>query len=195
VISFQRLLAAVLLCGIGSLGATRASASPITYTGTFTNDSDSFVLPFSSTANQSFTFTTTSFATGGFVPVLTLFNASGGVPITFAETDNSDVTISQMLGPGSYLLYLTQDPNVFTSTLANGTLFAGQSNFTGDQCGGGGPFLNVFDGCSQRTGSYALTANVTAAATPEPASWLLLFPPVALAFAMRRKLIAENGTL
>ena len=184
----KRLLSAFLFCALGSLAVSRADASPITYTGALANDSDSFLLSFSSTSTQAFTFTTTSFASGGFLPVLTLFSASGGTPIAFAETDTSDVSIAQTLGPGSYLLYLTQDPNVFGSTLAAGTLFANMPTLTGDICGNGGQFQNVFDGCSQRTSSYALTANSTAvAATPEPATWLLLLPPVAFAFAMRRR--------
>jgi hypothetical protein len=193
VISMQRLLSAVLLCGLGSLFANRASATPVTYAGTFASDDSTFVLPFSTTSSENFTFATTSFAAGGFVPVLTLFNASGGVPITFAETDTSDVSITQTLGPGDYLLYLTEDPNVFTTTLAAGPLFAGQPNVTGSFCGGGGPFLDVFDGCTQQTGNYSVTENATAvAATPEPASWLLLLPPVVIAFVMRRRLMLGN---
>lgn len=184
----KRLLSALLFCALGSLSATRLQASPLNFSNTFVNDDDVFQYSFTSSSSQNFTATTTSYAAGGFIPVLTLFNASGGTPLAFAETDNSDVSINQLLGPGSYVLFLTQDPNVFGSTLAAGTLFAGSPTLTGDFFGiAGGKFLNFIDG-TQRTGSYALTVNsVAVAATPEPATWLLLLPPVAFAFAMRRR--------
>ncbi|WP_419804352.1 DVUA0089 family protein [Terriglobus sp.] len=183
----KRLLSALLFCTLGLLFASRLQATPLA-SGTFLNDDSFYSYTFTTSSTQNFNFATTSYATGGFIPVLTLFNASGGTPLAFAETDNSDVSINQILGPGTYVLFLTQDPNVFTTTLAAGTLFAGQPTFTGDFFGiAGGKFLNFIDG-TQRTSSYALTVNsVSVAATPEPATWLLLLPPVAFAFAMRRR--------
>ena len=170
--------------------AFRAHAATLNYSGTFSHDDSTFVVSLSPSTAQNYTFTTTSFATGGFVPALTLFNASGGNPLAFAGTGTSDVSISQLLGPGSYVLYLTQDPNIFGSDLASGTLFAGSPTFTGDLCTGG-MFLDTFNApCTQRTGSYALTVTSNVAATPEPATWLLVLTPVAFLLAQRRKLLA-----
>lgn len=177
-------LAFVALC---SLMVPRAQADPLNASGNFAADNSTFSTSFTTATTQTYTFTTTSFASGGFVPVLTLFNATGGVPIAFAETDNSDVSLTEVLGPGDYLLYLTEDPNVFTTTLADGPLFAGSPTITGDTCSvSGGTFLNVFDGCSQRTSAYALTST-SVAATPEPATWLLMLPPAALLLLSRRR--------
>ena len=188
---FLETLALVALC---SLFVPRAYADSMNYSGHFAADNSTFSLAFSTATAQNYTFSTSSFATGGFVPVLTLFDATNSAPpIAFAETDNSDVSLSALLGPGSYLLYLTEDPNVFTSNLAGGLLFAANPTITGDLCGvSGGTFLNVFDGCSQRTSSYALTQTSTAvpstAVTPEPATWLLMLAPVALlTLAQRRR--------
>ena len=185
----RRFLQTLALLALGSL-VPRAHAVPLA-SGTFTADNSFLSYSFNSTLTQTYTFTTTSFSGGGFVPVLTLFRTSGGVPVAFAETDNSDVTLSQLLGPGSYILYLTESPNVFTSTLAAGTLFASSPNATGDFCGvSGGKFLNVFDGCSQRTGNFAVSLTTTAA-TPEPGSLLLMLSPTAmLAISLRRRLAA-----
>lgn len=172
--------------------ALRAHADTTIGSGTFSADDSTFVYNFSPSTSQTYTFATTSFAGGGFIPVLTLFKASGGNPIAFAETDNSDVSLTEALGAGSYVLYLTEDPNVFTSDLATGPLFAGSPTITGDTCGvSGGKFLNVFTApCTQRTGNYAVTLAISPTATPEPATWLLVLPPLGyLCFSLRRRRI------
>ncbi len=161
---------------------SRANAASVPYVGTFSGDSDVLTIGFSTSTNQQYTFATTSFAGGGFLPVLTLFSSTGGSPLAFAENDTSDVSLSQTLGPGSYLLALTEDPNVFTTTYAAGTLFNSPTE-TGDTCNvSGGKFLNVFAGCSQRTSAYSVTITNTTAVTPEPPTWLLVIPAVGLLF-------------
>ena len=185
----RRLLAVSIFCALCTVFAPRAHADPLA-SGTFANDSAFFSYSFTTSFSRNYTFTTTSFAGGGFVPVLTLFDTiTGGVPLAFAETDTSDVSLTQLLGPGSYILYLTEDPNVFQTTLAAGPLFASSPTVTGDLCGvSGGRFLDVFDGCSQRTSNFAATVTTAATTvTPEPATWLLLAPPAVFAFAMRRR--------
>ena len=178
----RRLFGLLALFTLASPFVGRAHATTMKYSGKFSADDTVVTIPFSTSFSQIYKLSTTSFANGGFVPVLTLFSAAGGDPLAFAETDNSDVSIDQLLGPGSYLLALTEDPNVFTTTFAAGTLFAGMPNATGDTCSvAGGKFLDVFDGCTQRTSKYAVTVSSTAA-TPEPASWLLVMPATALLF-------------
>lgn len=161
--------------------ASSAHAATMNYSGNFSGDNTVVTIGFSAATTQQYTFATTSFAGGGFLPVLTLFSATGGNPLAFGETDMGDVSFSQTLGPGNYLLALTEDPNVFTTTYAAGTLFSSPTT-TGDFCGvSGGKFLNVFDGCSQRTSNYAVSISSTAV-TPEPSTFLLVMPAVALIF-------------
>ncbi|MGI4756066.1 MAG: DVUA0089 family protein [Janthinobacterium lividum] len=181
----QRLFTMFTALALALPFASHAKAATMTYRGMFGGDSDVATFNFSTTDNQQYTFTTTSFAAGGFVPVLTLFSSNGGNPIAFGENDTSDVSLSQTLGPGSYFLALTEDPNVFTTNYAAGTLF-NSATATGDLCGvSDGKFLNVFDGCSQRTNAYAVTFTNTTAVTPEPPTWLLVMPAVALLFAVK----------
>lgn len=180
----RRLFEIVALSVLACSAVHNAHADTTKFTGNFGADNSVFTYGFSTASTQSYTFMTTSFASGGFIPVLTLFNTMGGVPLGFAETDNSDVSFSTSLGAGSYLLVLTEDPNVFETNYAAGPLFAGSPTITGDLCGvSGGKFLNFVD-CSQRTSSYALSVTSTTP-TPEPSTWLLVAPAVALLFAVR----------
>ena len=192
-VQFRRILSALALVALSCPLVSQAHADTINYSGMFAADNSIFSVAFSTATTQSYAFTTTSFASGGFVPVLTLFNASGGTPLAFAETDFSDVTLSQLLGPGSYILFLTESPNVFTSTLSAGTLFSGSPTITGDLCGvSGGTFLNVVSNCSQRSSTYSLSVTNTAA-TPEPSTILLLLPPaVLLVVSQRRRQTAQR---
>ncbi len=183
----RRFSGTLALFALASTFAVGAHAGTTTYNGKLAGDDSVFTVNISAATAQTYSFSTTSFASGGFVPVLTLFSANGGNPIAFAETDNSDVLINQLLGPGSYILALTEDPNVFTTTFAAGTLFAGDPTITGDLCGvSGGKFLNVFNGCTQQTSNYSVTVSSTAV-TPEPSTWLLVMPAVALLFAERHR--------
>ncbi len=183
----RRLFATFTALALSLPFASRGHAATTNYSGNFAGDNTVVTIGFSTTITQQYTFSTTSFANGGFVPVLTLFSATGGNPLAFGETDMGDVSFTQSLGAGSYLLALTEDPNVFTTTYAAGPLFSSPT-VTGDICGvSGGKFLNVFDGCSQRTSSYAVTINSagSTAVTPEPSTWLLVMPAVALLFVVK----------
>lgn len=180
----RRLFGLVALLALVSPLAERAYAATTNYSGTFAADNTVFTTSFASASNQIYNFSTSSFAAGGFTPVLTLFSATGGNPIAFAETGVSDVSFSSQLAPGNYILALSEDPNVFTTNYAAGTLFASNPTITGDLCGvSGGTFLNLID-CSQHTGNYAFAISSTAV-TPEPSTWLLVMPAVALLFVSR----------
>lgn len=184
-----------------------ADASSTTYSGTFAADNSVYQLPFTVTGNENFSFETTSYATGGFVPVLTLFSASG-VPVGFdgadgmcngSETPSSstgmcdDAFLQETLSSGNYTLDLTEFPNVAIGDASDGFLFASDPTATGDVCGvSGGMFLESdLASCTQRTDAYSLTVNSTPAASPTPEpSTLLLFLPVGavLGLASRRAL-------
>lgn len=178
---YLRLLSLLLL----SLAATRASsAATIPVSGMFSADDSSYTYSFTTTASQIYTFATTSYSAGGFLPVLTLFNAFTGKPIDNAGSGFGDVSLNDSLSSGSYVLYLTEFPNVANGNLSDGFLFTGSPAITGDLCGVGGKFLNTVN-CTQRTGNYALS--ITNNPVPEPPTWLLVLPPAVLAFGLSRR--------
>ena len=182
-----------------------ALADTLTQSGSFAADNSVHTYNFTTTGTQNYTFETTSYASGGFVPVLTLFNSAGTV-VGFDGADGmcsagmmpssstgicDDALLKTMLGAGSYTLDLTEFPNVAVGTLSDGFLFASDPTATGDVCGvSGGMFLQSdLATCVQRTSNYSLTITSAAAApTPEPSSFLLLLLPTAglLAYSSRR---------
>jgi hypothetical protein len=192
------------LCGVLALcsfAVPRASAT--TYSGNFTADNSSFELTFTEGATTNFTAATTSFATGGFLPILTLYNDSTGM---FVASDGSgpeaglgDVSLAQSLDAGTYDLFLTEFPNAPINNLADGFLLQGDPTATGDTCNTpGGMFLNTTVApCTQRSSAYSLTTNapVSVAATPEPPSALLLVLPLAGVVVLNRKRLASAATL
>ena len=196
----------LFLCGC--FAAEKASASTVPYSGTFADDTSSFHVSFTSTSLQNYLFTTTSFAAGGFVPVLTLYNTTTGAtlgsdggdgPCVTAATCKDDASLSQTLGAGSYSLYLTEFPNTPspTGTFAGGFLFgldpAGEPTLTGDLCGvSGGMFLQTDTAvCTQRSNQYAFTiTNNAVSTTPEPATLFLVVPPVLLLLGFSRRMTA-----
>ncbi len=195
---------------LGSLANNAASAATFTHSGSFTDDTSSYVYSFTSTSTQSYVFSTSSYATGGFVPVLTLFSAAGrnlgtdggdGPCVTLA-TCHDDASLTQTLTSGSYLLYLTELPNGASPTgnLSAGFLFGLDPNsldptITGDLCNvSGGMFLQTdLSVCAQRTANYTLNVTnsaVAATVTPEPAGWTLVLLPGVFLLGFARRTIA-----
>ena len=189
------------------LGNHKAVAVTFNTSGTFTADNSFYTYSFTTTATQNYSFSTTSYGAGGFVPVLTLFSGSGkiigsdggdgacsGSAVKDAGTKMcDDASLSQMLAAGSYQLYLTEFPNVAIGDLADGFLFSTSPTATGDICGvDGGKFLQTDTAsCVQRTGSYNLSVNSTSP-VPEPATWALVLPAMAALFLVdhrRRQLL------
>lgn len=191
-------------CGIlalCSLAVPRASAT--TYSGNFAADNSSLELTFTEGATTDFTAATTSFATGGFLPILTLYNDTTGM---FVASDGSgpeaglrDASLADTLDAGTYDLFLTEFPNAAINNLADGFLFDSDPTATGDNCNTpGGMFLNTTVApCTQRTSAYSLTTNapVSVAATPEPPSALLLVLPLAGVVVLNRKRLASTTSL
>lgn len=171
---------------LGVAACTQAHAATTLFSGTFVNDASVFSDPFTTTSAQNYTFTTTSFATGGIVPVLTLFNATTGLVVDFSgvNTGISDVTLTDRLNAGSYILDLTEFPNVAIGNLAAG-FYPNNPTITGSDCGvPGGMFYNDIT-CTRTTNAYSVTVANTAV-TPEPSTLLLVLPP-ALALLGRRR--------
>ena len=195
---------AALVLGLAFTSSMYADSST-TYSGSFSNDNDVALFSIIASGTQEFTFTTTSYATGGFVPYLTLFSSSGA-PLGFAgasgmcsgsmTADSStgmcdDASLSQLLSKGTYTLALTEFPNTATGNLSDGFLFASDPNATGTLCGvSGGKFLQTDTGtCVQRSSNYSLSVDSTSP-VPEPSTLLLVLTPIAfLAAGSIRRLI------
>lgn len=139
---FRTLLAA----GAALLLAAHAHAAPVTYSGSLAADDDRFVLAFHLDADTAFSAVTTSYADGGFAPMLTLFGAAGGVQQEVgsahvcgagsgAQDPASracwDAVFSTQLGAGDYTLVLTQDGNyAIGDSLADGFQQDGLAHYT-----------------------------------------------------------------
>lgn len=179
--SFRRLVA----CAVPALALASCSlahADSTVLSGTFSADDNVVSDPISVTSPQMYTFTTTSAAGGNFLPVLTLFNTATGAPVDFSNSGFGDVSLSDTLSSGSYLLDLTEYPTVANGFLADGFLFAGDPTATGDACGGslaGQSFINS-ETCSATPLGANYSLNVTSTAvTPEPSSFVLMLAPAA----------------
>ena len=196
------------VCVLSFLLHQSSQAKAATISGSLLTDDQVFQYNFKTTSSQIYTFYTTSYggganldgtsaSAGGFVPTLTLFHKNGNVigpSGTSGAVDpttglNDDAYLSEALSAGSYVLALTEFPNAAIGNLSDGFLFAHQGDFTGGLCGGSGSFLETdIAPCAQRTGNYTL--NISTAATPEPASWLLVLPATGLFVAFGRRLLA-----
>ncbi len=195
-------LAVALFAGAtGSL----AHADTATYTGTLSTDDQVNFFSVVSTSTQSYSFFTTSYGggnnlngsrtpSGGFVPVLTLFDGTGapigsdggsGMCRGSAVADGTtglcnDALLQESLGPGSYTLALSEFPNVAIGNLGTPFLFAGYT--TGSFCGSSGEFLETdLAPCVQRDANFAVdvTTGALPAPIPEPPTWLLVLPAAA----------------
>ena len=93
------------LCSVVTIGA-KAS----TFTGTLANDNSVVQIDFSTATTQNYTFDTTSYANGGFDPVLTLFTSAGTFVPNGVSGGGMDADFSETLTSGSYILALNGVP-------------------------------------------------------------------------------------
>ena len=188
------------------LFAGMATANPLTYQGTFSADDEHASVPINFAGSGTLTAITSSWALGGFAPVLTLFGGPGGYQqdIGSASTCGAgsgnpdaatgfcwDANLTRSLRPGNYLLVLTQDDNLANGdTLADGFSQDGTPNYTSLNYLGvsNGPLCINVD-ARQRSCNYAVTVNVAldqVGTVPEPAS-LALFGLAGLALLCVRR--------
>ena len=175
------------------VGPQAAEASSVSYSGNFAQDNNVQLFNFSVVTPSTVTMETTSFLTGGFAPILTLFDQFGNYD---GEVDaaNSDAVYSLLLSaPGIYTLALTEYFNKAAGPdLAAGFDNAGlpgEANFTGILYGVPGQSFIAPDG-AQRSSAWAVTIQTvnTAVSVPEPDSLSLAIAGMAaLAAFLRRR--------
>lgn len=198
--NLYRYASSIALAMLGFTALPQAYADPfpagtsLIASGSFTADNSFYSDAFTLTSSQNLTFFTTSFASGGFLPVLTLFNSTSGKPVDFSNSGLSDVSITDLLTSGSYILYLTEYPNEAAGNLSDGFLFSSDPTATGDLCGGsvtGKSFINSTTCSATALGnnySLSVTAPAAPAMTPEPSSLVLMLgPAVAMVATLRRR--------
>lgn len=211
----MRLLAIAL-----AFAALPASAASFSFTGSFTADDDVELFTFELDSSATVTLTTLSYAgglnsdgllivPGGFDTVLSLFDSTGallvenddgaapdvGVDPVTGET--YDAFIQALLGPGSYILALTQfDNHVIGGNLSNGFDRTGLPAFTSIYACSNGAFCDSTT--ANRTSSWAVEIlevdRASGSATvPEPASILMLgLGLVALAGGLKKRRAGKN---
>lgn len=162
--------------------ATAAQAALINLSGNFTQDDDVQLFHYQVANTGLVTVSTTSFATGGFSPILTLFDAAGQYQFDNSGYGSSaDATITwNSLGGQWYIVALTQyDNSSVGPALSDGFVRSGQGNFTAaspfNPPTPGGSFL--LPGPEQRTSAWAVEFSsadptLTASAVPEPSTML-----------------------
>lgn len=201
-VNTRRLFGTIVLSALALLSASRASAVTITQSGTLGSDNQIVQLGFSTASTQNFTFFTTSYsgglnadgtttAAGGFDPVLSLFNSNGTIYAGNSSTaGGADAFLTDVLGPGSYILVLSEFPNYSSGTIGS---FAGIGTIVSDACGTSSAFTDAVT-CSQRTGNYSVNVS-SSAVTPEPPSALLLLLPLGGVVYLNRRKLAASATL
>jgi len=196
----KSLLVSAALCVCVSPHA--AQASTIAFSGTFTQDNGVFQLVVDVPVPSTFTAQTTSYATGGFDPILTLYAPSGAFLLSNDDRDFFSGELDAFIEPltllaGLYTLVVTQSPNFGATTLSGGFDFDGTPSFTFQICidfGACDPsapppcdsFVDFLGNC--RGNNFAGTFEITQVdtAVPEPGTIALVASGIA-GLLMRRR--------
>jgi hypothetical protein len=167
----------ILLCG------SSVFASTMSFTGVFSADDNVVLFQYSVPTTDIVTIATTSYATGGFSPILSLFDNTGTLVFTNdGYSNNSDALITwNSIAGETYTVALTEYDNFpFGPTLADGFQEQGNGNFTAQPPFNpplsGGFYL---PGPVQLTGDWAVSFSSAAVlsaavAVPEPGCGLLM---------------------
>lgn len=169
--NMRKTLLVLIALGLIAFASIEAKADTFTLQGTFNRDDNVTIFSFRiNSFTPSVILRTTSYAIGGFDPVISLFNGEGGL---MALNDDGpggilDSYLDVQLLSGTYFLALTQSDNYPNGVLlSDGFQRDGQGNFNGG-------FIDFFG--NQRSGNWSVSfENVTTAEpVPEPATMLLL---------------------
>jgi hypothetical protein len=182
------------------------ASSYFAFSGNFAHDDSQFQIGFTILSATTVTMQTWSYAggtdplsnvvsSGGFAPVLSLFDSTGNLlgfnaggpdpgptPPAGCGARNSDGGLcldaylqEPTLNAGDYILILTEQANTPNGpTLADGFAFDGQGDFTGpNYLGSPGSFIDIVG--NPRNSSFEFTVgSVDSAAVPEPSTMLLM---------------------
>ena len=193
-----------------------AFADTVLFSGNFTTDDNLEGFAFTLTGASTVTIRTLSFANGGFEPILTLFDAAGGLltqdttggtapgacgPRAIDPVSNFclDAYIQTPLSAGNYLAFLTEADNVANGpTLADGFLHQGEGNFTGPEFTGNPGSFVLFD-TSQRASDWSVEISgletTSISAIPEPGGLpFLLCACAILAFFVKLRIHRNKPT-
>ena len=166
-----------------SLGTQSATAGLFNFSGNFSQDDSVQFFTFTLTSPSMVEIDTTSYALGGFIPVLSLWNSAGVYMSSQAGASSGsdvlrtvDLTYTTPDPTGIYYLALTENPNIPTGFdlpggIPNASAFVnnGLGNYTGlgatNNCSPdlSGGFYQVdpnpasITGCLQRTNAWSLT--------------------------------------
>jgi hypothetical protein len=196
-----------LLLAAAALAPSLTKASTFTFGGTFGQDDSVEWFRIQMNAPGTLAVRTTSFANGGFAPVLSLFEEAGSGALI--ATDHAggpgpgcgpravdpvvgfcwDGYVSVSSDAGFFLLALTQDDNLPVGPLlSDGFSRTGQGNFTGPEfTGQPGSFLLITG--DQRTADWALEIEAdVAVAVPEPGTLQSLAAGIVLVLIGRRRI-------
>jgi hypothetical protein len=175
-----------------------ASASTVvTYNNVFTADDDKVTFHFVvDNPLSTVSIFTTSFANGGFIPVLSIFAADTGelLKVDSGYADSRDALLQDWptVPDATYTVILTEYDNLPNSLfLADGFVEDGAGNFTIPTYGSG-PFGDLF---GTRTGDWSVTfssLDPTLQVVPEPGAGVLAGAGMLLLFWLRRKRAARN---
>ncbi len=177
------------------LAALPLPAVATLYQGAFLSDDEVRIFAFNIPIAGLVTLRTTSYAAGGFDPVLTLFDATGNYVISNNDgpcaivahdpvTGNCfDAYLSIGLSAGAYQLALTESDNLAIGpSLADGFLQTGNGDFTClEFLGQPGAFCDASP--AQRSSAFALDIGTS----PEPSTLLLLAAGIAVLAIHRTK--------
>ncbi len=198
--------ALVMILSLAAASSTKASAFVACASGSFTRDDNAAAFTFVLKQPTLVYAQTTSYAgtasdpggvdfcgntvpSGGFDPVLSLFDLTTGALLDFNNNDNPslftlpadpatgesfDAELADILPPGAYLYVLTEWDNTPPANLDSGSFAEeGNGNFTSGLFGDCPKFADVTGAC--RNSNFALEFfGETITVTPEPVTALLL---------------------
>jgi hypothetical protein len=189
---------------------THAQAAVLSFNGSFTADDNVHFQSFTESSLSSVTLQTSSYAAGGFDPIVAVFDATGaligqnddgaGVPPDPSTGEALDALLTLSLAPGQYTVSLTQFDNfALGPTLADGFVESGMGNFTAAPFDCGAPNFCDFTG-SARTNQWALTIT-SQVAVSEPSTMaiftvsLACFGTMIGARILGRRFSAQNANI
>jgi hypothetical protein len=201
----------ILGAAAGLWFGTQAQAGVLSFNGSFTADDNVQLLPFTESSPSLVTLQTSSYAAGGFDPIVTVFDATGlligqnddgvGVPPDPSTGEALDALLTLSLTPGQYVVSITQFDNFAVGpTLADGFVESGLGNFTAALFDCGAPNFCDVTG-SARTSQWALTISAQAVGVSEPSTMALFtvslacFGTVIGARILGRHFSAQNASI